>query len=316
MASRSEQPIISSTIILLASILLLVLRTASDLHSPLLFLLKAGVFYLSTFALIASVALVIWRRSWLSGITLIIALAIHFPFLLPTLGADHKILDSKLTTNSTHLSVATFSAMTRTQNTDDILRFIKSRQPEIFCIQEVPEPDRRFLLEQLDGYYPYWKQNQNNQITLSKYPLSLLEDVGQYQAMTLSHPLLGDIQLVNVHMPRPYRTQNVSQTWQDFLALVEERSASILCGDFNITPDNTLYDVLTQRLEFSDALTRGYGFTYPNSQRKSAIFGPLIRIDYLFSRDLRASQTETINISNLSDHRAVLSYFPVKGTSQ
>lgn len=316
MASRSQQPIITITVILMMSVLLLIMRAASDLHSPLLFLVKACLHYLASLTLIASVILALWRRSWLSSSTLILVFVMQVPFLLPVLGAKHKSLQNDLTSNSKHLSVATFSAMTRTKNTNDILTFIKNRQPEVFCIQEVPEPDREYLLEQLNGDYPYWKQNQNNQITLSKYPIHTLEDVGQYQAMMLEHPVIGDIQLVNVHMPRPYRTQNVSQTWQELLALIEGNNASILCGDFNITPDNTLYEVLTQHLKFSDALTHGYGFTYPNSQRRSAIFGPLIRIDYLFSRNLTASKTETLNISNLSDHRAILSYFPVKGESQ
>jgi len=72
--------------------------------------------------------------------------------------------------------------------------------------------------------------------------------------------------------------------------------------------NNSLYDSLRYRYQLSDSLTSGYGFTYPNAQRRTAIFGPLVRIDYILTRGLVATETRTLDVSNLSDHRAVVTY--------
>lgn len=80
----------------------------------------------------------------------------------------------------------------------------------------------------------------------------------------------------------------------------------MLCGDLNTTPNNSLYDIISDQHGFQDSLKKGYGFTFPNAQRRSALFGPLIKIDYIFTRGLRTKDSRTINTSNLSDHRAVM----------
>jgi len=138
---------------------------------------------------------------------------------------------------------------------------------------------------------------------LQSVELSILDDQLEERAVTV----------LNVHMPRQYRQDGLSAKaiealqWQ-----VNSTGPVIICGDFNMTPDHTIYHFLTKQLGFNDAQlsqTWEYGFTFPNGNRRLAYFGTWLRIDYLFSRGFLSGSTQVINVSDLSDHKAVLSKF-------
>jgi endonuclease/exonuclease/phosphatase family metal-dependent hydrolase len=200
--------------------------------------------------------------------------------------------------------------MTRTQNTVDIRNFIKRYNPGILCLQEVATNDMRQLLEQLDNHYAYRQTNNANLTIFSHHPISAQSDTGAYQHVMIDAGLHGEIDVFNVHMSRPYKTNAaLDKSWNKLLQQINRDTATLLCGDFNLSPYNSLYDSIVYHYGYTDALQIGYGFTYPNAQRRSALFGPLIRIDYLFSKKLTPSQTQTLNVSNLSDHRAVMTSY-------
>lgn len=303
MVQRQQQPIVRSLLIIGVAVLLVAAHFAPDIHSPALFVFKAVLQPISFIALTTLFIYAAYTRN--KSITLVAAFAclINAPFLLPTI--------THTTSDITHardnkLSVATFSTLTRTNTVNDIIKLVRSENPQLLCLQELSQSHRQYLLKQLGGHYAYHIENNNNQLTLSHYPLLPKEDLGHYLVSELDHPEWGKIEVINMHMPRPYLNAGLNGSWEKLLNQLNNQKKTLLCGDLNITPNNSLYDLLRYRYNFNDSLTSGYGFTYPNAQRRSALFGPLIRIDYIFTRGMSAHGTRTINASKLSDHRAII----------
>lgn len=303
MVQGQQQPIISCVIFVCLSTGLALSHFANDLYSPLMFIFKAGLQPLTFIVLALMICYSLkTKQKWLIGASLY-AVVVNAIFIMPNWVASQNTSVSK---KEDILRVATFSALTRTNNIPDIINFAASESPDLLCLQEVSLTDRAPLLQQLNKLYPYQIQNDNNQITLSRFPLNTIEDAGYYQSSQLEHPKLGNLNIVNTHMPRPYLSKGLADDWVRFLNYIDGDSTIIICGDLNITPSNSLYDLLTNRYKLSDSFINGYGFTYPNAQRRSALLGPLIRIDYVLTRNFFSLETRTINASKLSDHRAVV----------
>jgi len=260
--------------------------------------------------LVAVIIMTLWLRKGLTIITCILSVLALAPLIMPNIALSNS---AQIDANTT-VKIATFSAMTRTRNLADIKTFIQQHNPDILCLQEIAAHDMRMLVDQLDNHYNYHQTNNANLTIFSHFPMTLRSDVGAYQHASINTHQHGEISVFNVHMSRPYRTPNtLAKDWQNLLQQIDQDSPTILCGDFNLSPYNSLYDRIVYHYGYTDALQTGYGFTYPNAQRRSALFGPLIRIDYLFSKKLTPLQTRTLDISRLSDHRAVISSY---GTPQ
>jgi endonuclease/exonuclease/phosphatase family metal-dependent hydrolase len=304
MAQRQQQPVVSCLLISGIAVLLVVATYfAPDLHSPALFVLKAGLQPITAMILATFVIFAAYTRNSLLSIATLLACLINAPFLLPKFS---QITPNKPQSSDVEFTAATFSTLTRTNTVDDIIKFIKSENPHLLCLQELSPSHRQRLLKQLDGHYAYHIENNNNQLTLSHYPLLPDEDLGHYLVSILDHPAWGQIEVINTHMPRPYLSVGVEGSWEKLLKRLNSQRKTLLCGDLNTTPNNSLYDLLRFQYSLTDSLSSGYGFTFPNAQRKSALFGPLIRIDYIFIRGMSAHNTRTINASKLSDHRAIV----------
>jgi len=303
MASRRQQPIIISVFILGVSILMAAVYFMSDLNSPLLFLIKAILQPVSFVVLAVFVCVAIWSKNKLVSLVTIFGCLINTPFLLPNILSGQ--VDQK---SDASIKVATFSTLTRTKNVDDITSFVESEGLDLVCLQEVSADHRKTLIEKLDGAYPYIVESGNNQLVLSQYELIADKDIGYYHISTLKHPQWGEIKVINAHMSRPYRTRGISKEWRELFDELDNELPTILCGDLNITPNNTHYELLRFNYQLNDAHSSGYGFTYPSAQRRSALFGVLIRIDYILSRGFHSFNTRTHNASPLSDHRAVISH--------
>jgi len=312
MVQRRQQPLIISIAIIGISLLMVALYFTSDLQSPALFLTKAVLQPTSLFVLLLFLCYSICSRNKWLVVSSVLACLVNAPFLLPNLQGPSQHTEVE---NPAELVVATFSTLTRTENTGDIASLATTHMPDLLCLQEVSEQDRVSLLTKLDNIFPHYAQNGGNQILLSRFPLNMIDDTGFYQYGTLYHPSWGEIGIINAHMPRPYQSIGISLVWEKLFSILNMDSKIILCGDLNITPNNTHYNLLRYQYNLDDAHHSGYGFTYPNAQRRSALFGPLIRIDYLLTRGLRSLETQTIDASNLSDHKAVLGKFILKTSS-
>ena len=306
MAQRQQPPLVSNLVILGIALLLAASHFTSDLHSPLLFLLKAALPIVTIALLVLITMFALFKRQKSVFITVFFAAIINVPFLLPkhTSSSQPAITASP---KDTSMIAATFSTLTRTQNISDIVALTNTHQPALLCLQEVAQNDRKKLRQQLNKDYPFWQENGNNQVIVSLYPLRIDNDIGHFQSAILEHPSWGEVTVINTHMPRPYLNKQRHPSWGKLFKEIESAKKMILCGDLNITPNNSLYDVLRYQHGLNDSLTSGYGLTFPNAQRRSALLGPLIRIDYILTRGIVATNTKTVNASNLSDHRAVIS---------
>jgi len=281
MAERRQQSIVPAIIVLLMGMLLFSVNFTSDVNMILLVILLRG--------------------KWLT-ICAALVIVLNVLFILPNLEGYPPV-----STHVTELKVGTLSTLTRTSNVNDIISFLSREDLDLLCLQEVSKMDQISLRTLVEPRYQNIISNANNQVTLSRFPLRVLEDAGPYLVLGMTHPNWGEVEVVNVHLPRPYLSNHLAPIWQRFFSSIDHAKPTILCGDFNVTPNNSLYEVLRFQYQFEDALKEGYGFTFPNAQRRIAVFGPLIRIDYLFLRGLNAHKTRTVNASSLSDHRAVVS---------
>ncbi len=310
MAKRRKQPIKSCLLVIGCSFVVLAMQMSSDLNSPVLFLFKALIQPISMMILVGNLIIYALTRSHLVLAATLFSTLIIVPFLLPKTGSEiiNKSNNPNSKTSGTALITGTFSTLTRTKNIDDIVAFAKSSQANLLCLQEVSQAHRKLIIEKLKQQYPYQLETQNNQLTLSTYPLTLTDEDGHIQASVLTHPKWGELVVINAHMSRPYQHKHLDKAWVSLLALLDKQTKTVLCGDLNITPNNTLYDLLQQRYKLNDALSSGYGFTFPSSERRLAIVGPFIRIDYIFTKGLRASNTQTLDASDKSDHKAVLTH--------
>ncbi len=310
---------------------MLYLSVQNDFHSSALFLFKAIFLPLSLMFLVKMwlMALLVTKtitrkgqarpyRKWPLGVALLVSL-VFLPQLLPNWQRNINFSEQA---NEQGFKVATFSAMTRSRNAQDIKTFIQAHQPQVLCLQEVTDED----LQILSDMYPFQaKHGGAGLVILSQFPHKKPVDIDEespeiklvknpIQSVEVEFSEQQRIRILNIHMPRQYRKGDgyFSKSLEAIRLHADTTLPIIFCGDFNTTPRNTLYTHLTQQLGFVDAQHNQawqYGFTFPNDNRRLALFGTWLRIDYLFSRGFLGGATQVINVSNLSDHKAVLSTF-------
>ena len=312
--------------LIVMGLLMLYFKAQNDLLSPNLFLYKAIFFPLSLLLLLKAwlLAFVVSKheknganRKWPLCVALLLTL-LFLPHILPNWQRSAQFSEAA---NQQGFSVATFSAMTRSRNANDIKSFIQKYQPQILCLQEVTDED----MEVLSSLYPYRAQHRGAGLVIfsqfqqqthkeNNGKTQLSDSIKNIvQSIELTLPNQRTVNILNVHMPRQYRQDGHSaNALKSIQWHLESNFPVIFCGDFNMTPQHTIYDYLTQQLGLSDAqLSQAweYGFTFPNGNRRLSYFGTWLRIDYLFFRGFVNGDTRVINASNLSDHKAVLSTF-------
>jgi endonuclease/exonuclease/phosphatase (EEP) superfamily protein YafD len=277
----------------------------SDLYSPLLFIVKAAYFQLAI--ILSFTGLIILGLNKSTFIKILIS-SLIFLLLIPLLSQyqnNHNIANTK-----TAITVASFSALTRTRNGNDIFNFSKQYNPDILCLQEVLEED----IHSLKKIYPYYVHNGNSTLSIfSHLPLTQKSANGTVQVSEVFTEKNNSILLFNVHLPRQYQHKSYYENgWGTFLPAINEavdNQKIILCGDFNMTPYNTMHGIITKTLHFVDAHQSGgdnMGFTFPSGARNMSLFGAQLRIDYIFAKGFTILSTTTITVSASSDHNAVL----------
>jgi len=255
---------------------------------------------------------ILFFRNRLGGCCVVIICLVLVPTILPNIKKQDNIHSG----SKSVFTLASFSAMTRSRNGEDIKNFILEYSPDVLCLQEVTEQDEQYF----KGLYPHALGYGGNKLVLSHFPINPLSDNGSIQHLELKvldtsndTSLSHKITLLNMHMPRQYREgKYVDEARADLLEKTRNQKKMIMCGDFNMTPKNTAYEHITQQLGFKDAQLNQswkYGATFPNGNRNLAKLGAWLRIDYIFYKGLLSSDTQVINASNLSDHKAVMTTF-------
>lgn len=281
--------------------IVLVVVYYSSFASPLFFLLRAAYLQLTIVLLISSTFLLLIARGHHPLQALIALLA--FLLLLPIVSqfGDGKKQGNNIDT----IRVLSFSGMTRSKNEHDLTTLLSEEKPDIACLQEFPPTDG--LQAAIRGYNSS-HQGQSALTVLSRAPVAAYRNSGRVLEARTNLKDMEEVNVINVHMPRQYR--NVDRdAWQEVENLVESNEKAVLCGDFNMTPYNLGYRRLVEKLGLVDAHKRageGFGLTFPHANRRIALFGPLLRLDYVFVKGFEVVSARTIEGSALSDHRAVV----------
>ncbi len=290
---------------------MIAISLSNDLSSPTLFIIKSLSFQVSVI-LIASCIVCIYKQTTLT-IKLVLALScfilcINVISALPYIQPNKQ--DNKSITNN--ILVGTFSAMTRTRNAEDIKKLVLDYKPDILCLQEVLKED----IISIGARYPY-SLNEHN-ATFATFSHYRLEHISTNSTLQFSKVYIDAHKptiLINAHMPRQYLTKNYFEiAWKHIFKILTEtypENKAILCGDLNMTPYHSMYSIALNTLNLQDnhkESGKGFGFTFPSSNRKTSLFGTQIRIDYILSRGYSSSATYSAFISKLSDHKAVFTH--------
>ena len=78
-----------------------------------------------------------------------------------------------------------------------------------------------------------------------------------------------------------------------------------------MTPYNRSYSLITDELGLIDShiTGSGLGLTFPSGKRRVSALGPLMRLDYIFTRGFTPVKSITVEASDESDHLAVITDF-------
>ena len=236
-----------------------------------------------------------------------------------------------VTQSGKSLRIVTFNQLARNKNVSAVLNVIAAQQADVVILQEISKPLAQSL-SSLKQEYPYQSValELGGLALLSRYPLTEVESTmplgfeGQHAILDLNG---RRIRLLNVHLPSPwisvrrdlligrmpiitgYRTERREGESAALLQAIDETQGPlIVLGDFNTTDREAYYRSMAARM--TDAFRQaawGPGLTFPNGRqvRGVNIPVPLVRIDYVWLRDLQALHAWTDCTYAGSDHCVV-----------
>ena len=195
------------------------------------------------------------------------------------------------------------------------ISYFQSKDVDVLCLQEVPKISSRSKL--VSKVFPYSIQSEAFPYlrTLSKHPISYIKNISMPGKSTSALSVTLDIdgkalQVINIHLESIQSIENTlthkytraeflyDTIYPKLLSQISTDIPTVLCGDFNITPNSHLYKLLDDR--FEDAFfssTAQYGATY--------FLAPIhipVRIDYIWGNSqVKFTQFHTHSIP-YSDH--------------
>ena len=119
----------------------------SDFYSPALFLIKSFTFQVFSFCIALNIlfTIVLRRQKYILLISFLSNSLLLTPLI--TQYSHHRAA----TNETVQFELTSFSALTRTRNGRDIIKYVQDNKPEILCLQEVIKQDT----DKLDEYYDY-----------------------------------------------------------------------------------------------------------------------------------------------------------------
>ena len=186
---------------------------------------------------------------------------------------------------STTLTIATWNVNSIRARLDLVLDWIRKRQPDVLCLQEIKVEDKGFPYEpfQREGYNAvvFGQKRYNGVAILSRLPMSSVkkgfcDDEGTEDRRVVS-VYIGNLRIVSVYAPNAQEVRHESferkVRWLERLCMYIEATHSrneplIVCGDFNVAPErrdvddpqNELYETFVDwrvRKEFSRIMQWG-----------------------------------------------------------
>jgi exodeoxyribonuclease III len=152
------------------------------------------------------------------------------------------------------MKIATWNVNSIAIRLEQVLKWLEETETDILCLQETKCPDEKFPLAEIEtfGYRAAFmgQKSYNGVAILSKYPIenvqyNLPEDDAEAPKRLIAGTVEG-IRIVNTYIP------NGTELWTDkftfkldwlqrlrkfFDATCDKNSDVLLCGDFNVAPD-------------------------------------------------------------------------------
>lgn len=261
-----------------------------------------------------------WDAALLFGVPALVFVWVYGTLFLPAVG-DPPPAD---------LVVATWNTYVAAPDADHVIDLVDRVEPDVLLLQEV-FPDRQATLEDaLADRLPHTMTVQSEGVggvmvasrfpIVEERPVMSGDDAVRSTAVAVLDVDGREVQVVPVHLRSPCPTCGASFT--ERLALEEASRAfemasvlgqldrgapAIVAGDFNSTERSAAYRTMASA-GFGDAHRSagwGPGFTWPADGRLPL---PVVRIDWVFSRDLVAVD-EWVDQAGPSDHRPVVATF-------
>lgn len=269
----------------------------------------SNIFALGLFAPLALIlpAALAWRSYWLRGAALVSLVVFLVQFgaqIFPPVVQPEE---------GVRLRVATFNHLYRNIKVDQIIAAIRSQQADVVALQELTDHVAEAAQKELIAEYPYQflaadRRNDYGLGILSKYPFRETTREPDFTGQRVVLDVDGKvITLVNVHLPAPkftvrhfnlfgprpmitsYYTAQRSREEPGLVRAIDSITGPlIILGDFNTSDREPFYKVLDQRLHDAYRETAwGFGYSFPNKvgPNQLPIPIPVVRIDYVWSRD-------------------------------
>jgi endonuclease/exonuclease/phosphatase (EEP) superfamily protein YafD len=285
----------------------------------------SNIFALYLFVpLLLLVPLALALRSWWLRVATAIPLAIFLvsivPPFMPPLGSA---------TEGRSLRVLTFNQREISGRAPEVLDAIRAQNADVVAIQEVTPDVMHRASTRLKDIYPYQEHVSNewdlDMSILSRYPIQVHPVDPRIRRIWVTLDVDGQmVEVVNVHLnspdygaysppglpqlrvPRGYSAAVRASEAPILFSIVDNTSGPlIVLGDHNTSEREPLYREFAARL--TDAYRRtswGIGATYPNNREYFGIQMPfpLVRIDYVWTRDITPISTAiTCDVAE-SDH--------------
>ncbi|MDQ4075612.1 MAG: endonuclease/exonuclease/phosphatase family protein [Chloroflexota bacterium] len=291
------------------------------------FLNAVGIWWFAPLVILLPVALLVRARqaSLMSGIILLVGVSFF--------GAEFTPARARAEVGETpRLQVLTFNVLVSNRAFDEVVETIQTYQPDVIAVQELSPEMADALSASLRSSHPYqllhpWRDPSGIGL-LSRYPLEegptfssrFWNNWGQAAIVNVEgHP----VYLINVHL-WPIGTLDREQfsralllqhsQVRELLTAVEEVDLPLLVvGDFNASPTNETYAMLSKYLDdVWRKVGMGPGFTFPSP---AATFGweyPFLRIDYIWMRGaISPLSIRVLRSVTGSDHLPLLAEFAV-----
>ncbi|HMP41736.1 MAG TPA: endonuclease/exonuclease/phosphatase family protein [Roseiflexaceae bacterium] len=253
-------------------------------------------------------------------LALLIALAAVGPYLTPTFAAPPA---------GRPLRIATFNLWQSNPDLVATLLAARDQDADIIAFQELTHDAAAIIRAQLSDMYPYQHLTPTSSHAglgvISRYPIVAQPAGFRAPGQQLLIDVDGQpLTFVNVHLAAPrYLQRSYATAWyvpplaayssatrdtqmDRFLTAIESiHGPLVVAGDFNTSDREPRYQQLATTLHDAYRATSwGFGFTFPNNKVMLGvpIPFPLVRIDYVWTRDAIAPVDTRIVCDHTSDH--------------
>lgn len=247
-------------------------------------------------ASIVCALLALAKRAWFAAsawaATATLALAPVVPNYLP-----HRL---PLADSGCHITVVTFNHLEgdhRAPMTDDVgaARLLTALLPDVVFVQKVFDGEKFLAAMRAAGFRDFAvASSPTGQMIFSRFPI--VATIDQHDDFVADVTMAGaTVRLAALYAQRPVDENGEADAgrqlymiYRDYYARLEQRVAAykgplILAGDGNATPFTPEVAALQRQLHDSwEEAGFGLGATFPVPSRRIGLFGPWVRIDYIF----------------------------------